>query len=103
MPSQDVIFFFTYVQPYGSPYYDHVDYANGIVKLEECVSKLQIIYNCSHIVVCGDLNSRTASVQPFDEFNNLLEYIAEYDFTQYDDSGDMCIYKRSSEDKLINN
>ena len=23
MPSQDVIFFFTYVQPYGSPYYDH--------------------------------------------------------------------------------
>lgn len=38
MPSQDVIFFFTYVQPYGSPYYDHVDFTNGIVKLKpHCV------------------------------------------------------------------
>ena len=101
LSSQDVIFLFTYVQPYGSHYYDHVDFTNGIDKLEECISKLQIVYKCSNIVVCGDLNSRTASVQPIDESHMLSKYLDDYSSSPLIDTD--IVYNRRSEDKLINN
>ena len=100
LSSQDVIFLFTYVQPYGSQYYDQVNFTNGIFKLEECISKLQILYNCSNIVVCGDLNSRTSSVQPIDETIFVSKYLDDYSTSPLTDND--VVYSRRSEDKLIN-
>ena len=70
-----------YVPPEGSSYYMHSGLdADGILMLESCLTECVPNVFDYHIIICGDLNGRTANVsQPF---------TADYDyFINTHDSG----------------
>ena len=49
-----------YVPPTGSPYYNVTGTDNGIGILEECLEEVQLSSDV-HVLLCGDLNARTAN------------------------------------------
>ena len=62
--TRDLIIYFVYVSPEGSPIYKSEK--NGITTLENTISFLSKQYNQYNIFLAGDLNART---------KNILDYI----------------------------
>ena len=59
---KDILYICVYVPPEGSPYYVHFDKDNGINSIEESLSKCLLALDDVYVLLCGDLNSRTADV-----------------------------------------
>ena len=57
---KDVLFMCVYVPPTGSPYYSVTGTDDGIGLLEECLAEVQLSSDV-HVLLCGDLNARTAN------------------------------------------
>ena len=58
--------------PENSPYYEETDIYDGVSLLEDCLLELVRLFGDIPLIICGDLNSRTASrnarnVDPIDE------------------------------------
>ena len=56
---KDVVMYFTYVSPEGSPIYHERDEQNGICILQENIDEIQLSHPDCNILICGDLNART--------------------------------------------
>ena len=70
----DIIFASAYIPPYSSPYYNTVEYDNGIHMLEQCITELQTKHSqCS--ILRGDLNARTSCVQPLMKCVTAFKYV----------------------------
>ena len=72
--STDCLLVGAYLPPENSPYYEETDIYNGVSLLEELPVRVGKVVRCGDIplIICGDLNSRTASmnarnVDPIDE------------------------------------
>ena len=61
---KDVVIVCAYIQPEGSPFYNHFVADNGISILEECLTDCVLSFGDIDFIVCGDLNSRTANFSP---------------------------------------
>ena len=59
---KDVVMLFSYVPPYDSPYYVTAEFGNGIDLLEQCLHDVHDIVDDFYILLCGDLNARTGSL-----------------------------------------
>ena len=57
---RDVLLFNAYVPPKGSPYYEMCEEQNGILNLENCINEITEKHGDMAIILCGDLNARTA-------------------------------------------
>ena len=91
---KDVLYVCAYVPPEGSQYYNAFDIdKDGISLLENCLVDNVILDNDVHIIVNGDLNSRTSNVS-----QTLLFEQDHFDFLDRHDEP----IKRSSQDKVIN-
>ena len=51
----------SYIPPYDSAYWKNCRYGTGIDLLEQCILDLHDSFDDFHILLCGDLNARTAS------------------------------------------
>ena len=58
---KDFIFIGAYLPPEQSKYYEDTDIYNGVMMLEDCLIEINSQYDDSPLIICGDLNSRTAS------------------------------------------
>ena len=94
---------FTYVPPIGSPYYKHKSphEKNGINILEECLCHLQESHEDCSFLICGDLNCRTANVQPLSEDINTDKYMQNVYEPTHCNSNDTNLF-RKSDDKEFN-
>ena len=67
---KDVLYICAYMQPEGSPFYLHYNLDNGIGGLEEYLCDCLINRDDVYVILCGDLNSRTANIsQELNESN----------------------------------
>ena len=71
----DIIFASAYIPLYSSPYYNTVEYDNGIHMLEQCITELQTKHSQCSFILCGDLNARTSCVQPLMECVTASKYV----------------------------
>ena len=98
--SKDVLCIFPYIPCSTSPYYNGFENRNGIIILE---SFLTIIINenpnCS-LIILGDLNSRTADVQPIYDCNIAAKYTDDLNSDAF--FHDDCKFTRNSLDKTLN-
>ena len=62
----DVLTFFAYVPPTGSPYYATVNAPDGIHLLHQCISEVGCVHEDCSILLCGDLNARTSTLNTCD-------------------------------------
>ena len=58
---KDVMLMCSYIPPYDSAYWKNCWYGIGIDLLEQCILDLHDSFDDFHILLCGDLNARTAS------------------------------------------
>ena len=58
----DVFLLVVYIPPMGSPFYENLDTANGIDILENCLSDIEEKYRDFYLMICGDFNARTGSL-----------------------------------------
>ena len=58
---KDVMLLCSYIPPYDSAYWKNCRYGIGIDLLEQCILDLHDSFDDFHILLCGDLNARTAS------------------------------------------
>ena len=56
-----ILLFSAYIPPVSSPYYDKKDNPDGIAMLEQTITNI-LSNNQYNILLCGDLNSRTGSL-----------------------------------------
>jgi len=66
---QDLLLFNVYNPPPGSPWYNLTDADNGIHILEQVLLELTFQNPDCHIVICGDLNSRTGYLNSSNDFD----------------------------------
>lgn len=59
----DIILICIYNPPSGSPYYSCVDVTCHIFELEQCIADIMEQFDDYEILICGDLNARTADKQ----------------------------------------
>ena len=59
-----------YVPPENYPYYLVFDIDNGISLLEESLADIMLSLDDVYILLCGDLNSRTAKEFPISQSKN---------------------------------
>ena len=62
---KDILLVTCYIPPEGSPYYAYFDCENGISMLEEYLTDCLMAYGDLYILLCGDLNARTANSSHF--------------------------------------
>ena len=90
---KDVLYVCAYVPPEGSPFYKHFDFDNGISCLEDCLADF-VLGNDVHIIVTGDLNSRTSNISQHLFFDDM----------DYDHHKTLSLFrKRCSQDVHLNN
>ena len=58
---KDVMLVCSYIPPYDSAYWKNCRYGTGIDLLEQCILDLHDSFDDFHILLCGNLNARTAS------------------------------------------
>ena len=58
----DVFLLVVYIPPMGSPFYENLDTVNGIDILENCLSDIEEKYRDFYLMICGDFNARTGSL-----------------------------------------
>jgi hypothetical protein len=85
----DVFWFCTYVPPANSTFWNQCNSGFGVELLENCIMEMNNWYNF-HILIVGDLNSRTAN-------DNCVLVSADLDFS-YDETH----FQRFSDDKKSN-
>ena len=73
--NRDISFVSAYILLYSSPYYNTVEYDNGIHMLEQCITELQTKHSQCSFILCGDLNDRTSCVQPLMECITASKYV----------------------------
>ena len=93
-----VLFVFTYIQPQHSPYYAFSQEDNGILTLEKDLMNLQLSIPIDYLVICGDLNAITGSIQPAELLDSETRFVSGY---VTDGSSDK--FLRDSQDKTTNN
>ena len=86
-----IIFVATYVPPYGSAYYNTADPSDGIDGIEQSLTGMWELFDDFYILLCGDLNARTA---------NLNSCLSARDVQ--DNDADEVMYERSSDDETVN-
>ena len=59
--NRDVVYMCAYVPPENSPYYSAFDIDDGISLLEESLADVMLSLEDVYLLLCGDLNSRTAN------------------------------------------
>ncbi|RUM93601.1 MAG: hypothetical protein DSZ28_07615 [Thiothrix sp.] len=64
LTEKDILLFCAYVPPVGSPFYDDRVASNGILLLEQCIIDTLQKYSDCYLMLCGDLNARTGTVNP---------------------------------------
>ena len=96
-----------YIVPEGGPAYNLTELKDGIQILEENILQ-DVDKDDIHLIVCGDMNRRTANEQVNKE--NMTNYDCvddddddDVDDDGNDDGGNNCSVKRSSKDTIINN
>ena len=67
---QDVVYTCAYVPPETSPYYSAFDIDDGISLLEESLADVMLSLDDVYLLLCGDLNSRTANEFPISQSEN---------------------------------
>ena len=93
--SKDVLYVCAYVPPEGSAYYSFVgEEEDGIALLENCLFDNALAENDFHIILSGDLNSRTSNIGPTTSDNDSF-----IDSLHSSDSG---TGGRASQDTVIN-
>ena len=100
----DLILIAAYIPPTGSPYYrskyNITQELNGIILLEQCIADIRQNHTETSLILTGDLNSRTGSIQGVHEEHDLNKYL-NYDASLlYDDS--ISTLARTSEDTHVN-
>ena len=85
----DILLFSAYIPPVSSTYYDKKDNPDGIAMLEQTITNI-LSNNQYNILLCGDLNSRTGSLN----FSNDTD-IHEMRHDLFDET-------RQSEDTVVN-
>ena len=100
----DLILIAAYIPPTGSPYYrskyNITQELNGIILLEQCIADIRQNHTETSLILTGDLNSRTGSIQGVHEEHDLNKYL-NYDASLlYDDS--IKTLARTSEDTHVN-
>ena len=88
--------------PKNSPYYEDTDIYNGVSLLEDCLLELVRLCGVIPLIICGDLNSRTASmnarnVDPTDEVYEINS--DDYSEITLQNNNDI---KRTSKDNIVN-
>ena len=68
--NRDVVYMCAYVPPENSPYYTAFDIDDGISLLEESLADVMLSLDDFYILLCGDLNSRTANEFPISQSGN---------------------------------
>ena len=68
----DVMLFNVYLPPSGSTYYDTVDENNGVEILSKCILEMTEIYDDCSVLLCGDINARTGTINTTVD-NNLFD------------------------------
>ena len=68
--NSDVVYVYAYVPPENSPYYSAFDIDDGISLLEESLTDVMLSLDDVYILLCGDLNSRTANEFPISQTGN---------------------------------
>ena len=58
----DIFLLVVYIPPMGSPFYENRDTGNGIDILDDCLSQIEDRYGDVHLMLCGDFNARTGSL-----------------------------------------
>ena len=58
---RDVLLILAYIPPYGSPYYATMEIGDGTDFFEQTIAELTVEHDDCGILICGDLNARTAS------------------------------------------
>jgi len=84
---RDVLVFFTYVPPIGSPFYEYINHPDGIYLLERCMVEVTNIHDECDILLCGDLNAGTSNFNTDDAdnlFNARLEVLVDSRFSHDD-------------------
>ena len=66
---RDILMFFVYVPPKGSPFYDTVEETDGISILEKCISEGTNAHPDCAVLILGDLNARTGNLNTNDNCN----------------------------------
>jgi len=66
---RDILLFGVYVPPLGSPYYNAAEDTDGILLLEKCINDILVNHDDCSLMVCGDLNARTANMNTVDAGN----------------------------------
>jgi len=94
---KDILMCFAYIPPEHSTYYNNFNEKNGIQLLESTLLDVMSTHRDTHILVAGDLNSRTGNLQDFITNDNVR-------FTNFDDfyPADGFDTKRSSLDTETN-
>ena len=58
---KDIMYVCSYIPPYDSNYWKNSQFGYGIELLEQCILDLYDSFDDFHVLLCGDLNARTAS------------------------------------------
>ena len=103
---KDVVLVACYIVPEGGPAYNLTELKDGILILEENILQ-DVDKDDIHLIVCGDMNARTANEQANEENMTNLDCFdddGDADHDGNDDDGNNCSVKRSSKDTIkINN
>ena len=66
----DVVYMCAYVPPENSPYCSAFDIDDGISLLEKSLADAMLSLDNVYLLLCGDLNSRTANEFPINQSRN---------------------------------
>ena len=94
--SSDIVFLGVYLPPSNSAYYVETDIYNGVSVLEQCILDVFELYSNVCVMIAGDLNARTGSKLPDEDF--LPEDIVEFETPSPVPS----LTTRCSKDKVVN-
>jgi hypothetical protein len=96
----DCILLGLYLPPENSAFYEETEIYNGVSLLEDCLLEVTSQYRDCHVIVCGDLNARTGSLQASstDPIDNIYEMTDKNDDNSIIDDSIL----RFSDDRTIN-
>ena len=90
---KDIMYICLYIPPHDSSYWQYCHQSYGIEIIEQCVLDLNDTYDDFHLLLCGDLNARTAS-ENTKSIDDDLDDMLSVSFSQF---------PRNSQDTTINN
>ena len=85
----DIFLLVVYTPPLGSPFYENRDTTNGIHLVENCLEELEEKYGDSYLILCGDFNARTGSLNACSD--NFLPNLRREVYSSERSSGDRAI------------